>query len=397
MWNRTPPIPAQLLVFLGLAAFTAESAEPVRPLLTRPPNVSLRNEIQHAIDKSIRWLQTQQSTNGSWSTDDQPAITALVLSACMNEPSAALRSQPPPFIQRGYDYLLGCVQPDGGIYRTNLLNYNTSLSLMALLAAQKPQYDPVIRRARNFIAGQQNDLGEKGKIDSPWDGGIGYGEKRDHADMSNTMMALEALYYSEYLMKNRGEPARQSEMKDLNWAAVIDFIQRSQNLPSHNKEPWASDDPENKGGFVYYPGYSMAGETNLTAGRTALRSYGSITYAGLLSYIYAHVKRDDPRVLAAYDWLRKNYTLDENPALGPQGLFYYYHTMAKTLSVFGVDTLELTNGQKILWREDLAKRLLNLQDAKGFWVNSNARWWEKDPVLSTSYTVIALDYIARGL
>jgi len=49
-------------------------------------------------------------------------------------------------------------------------------------------------------------------------------------------------------------------------------------------------------------------------GRVALRSYGSISYAGLLSYIYADLQRDDPRVQAAFDWLRGNYTLDEIPA-----------------------------------------------------------------------------------
>ena len=51
----------------------------------------------------------------------------------------------------------------------------------------------------------------------------------------------------------------------------------------------------------------MAGsETNALTGRVALRSYGSISYAGLLSYIYADLKRNDPRVLAVFEWLRRN-------------------------------------------------------------------------------------------
>jgi squalene-hopene/tetraprenyl-beta-curcumene cyclase len=215
--------------------------------------------------------------------------------------------------------------------------------------------------------------------------------------MSNTFMALEALYYSEYLTKEQGEASSKLGMKDLNWSAALAFIQRCQNLPSHNKEPWASDDPQNKGGFIYTPGQSMAGEVKLPSGRTALRSYGSISYAGLLSYVYAHLQRDDPRVVAVYEWLQKNYSLEENPGLGQQGLFYYYLTMAKALSIYGVDRLTLSDGKTILWREDLTKRLLNLQNAKGFWVNSNNRWWEKDPVLVTAYTIIALDYIARGM
>jgi len=380
---------------LGATAIPISLGPP--PVAIAPANLSLKNEVQHAIDKGIDWLKTQQNTNGAWSAEDYPAITALVLTACMGDPAETIRSNRPAFVKRGYDFLTGCVQPDGGIYRTNLANYNTSLALMALVATRDPQYDKIMRRARSFIVGQQNDLGEKGKMDTPWDGGIGYGSKGDHADMSNTLLALEALYYSEYLVKDAGGSKTLMEMKDLNWAAAIGFIQRCQNLSSHNQESWVTDDPKNKGGFVYYPGHSMAGEEKLPSGKVALRSYGSMSYAGMLSYIYAQVKRDDPRVQAVYDWLRNNFTLDENPGMAAQGLYYYYHLMAKTLSVYGEDVLVLNDGKTIRWRDELAKRLLDLQDNKGYWVNRNNRWWEKDPVLVTAYTIIALDYIAIGM
>ena len=49
------------------------------------------------------------------------------------------------------------------------------------------------------------------------------------------------------------------------------------------------------------------------------------------------------------------------------------------------------------WRKELALKLLNLQNRDGFWVNENNRWWEKDPVLATSYTLIALEIIYKGL
>ena len=56
-----------------------------------------------------------------------------------------------------------------------------------------------------------------------------------------------------------------------------------------------SDDPENKGGMIYFPGKSMAGRAKGSeSGRTALRSYGSISYAGMLSYAYADLANDDP-------------------------------------------------------------------------------------------------------
>jgi squalene-hopene/tetraprenyl-beta-curcumene cyclase len=188
-----------------------------------------------------------------------------------------------------------------------------------------------------------------------------------------------------------------TDTRDLNYAAAIHFLQRCQNLPSHNPETWASDDATNKGGFIYYPGHSMAGgTTNAQTGRVALRSYGSISYGGLLSYIYADLSPDDPRVRAVLEWLGRNYTLEENPAMGAQGLFYYYHTMAKALSTANIRALELSDGRKVNWRKELGSRLLDLQQRDGSWANTNGRWWEKDPVLVTAYCLLSLEIIYRG-
>jgi len=212
--------------------------------------------------------------------------------------------------------------------------------------------------------------------------------------MGNTAAALEALYYSKRLIEDKGLAGA----RDLNWEAAIQFLQNCQNLPAYNKQNWASDDPKNKGGFVYYPGYSMAGnQTNAATGRVALRSYGSISYAGLLSYIYANLRRDDPRVAAVLDWLRRNYTVEENPGMGQQGLFYYYHTMTKALTAYGTDKLDLANGDRVDWRKEVAMRLINLQQRDGSWSNDNGRWWEKDPALVTAYVVLSLEMIVREL
>ena len=100
---------------------------------------------------------------------------------------------------------------------------------------------------------------------------------------------------------------------------------------------------------------------------------------------------------AVFDWLQRNYTLDENPGMGKDGLFYYYHTMAKALSIYGQDTVALQKGQSINWRLELAKKLINLQQGDGSWVNESGRWWEKDPVLVTAYAVIALEILNKGL
>jgi squalene-hopene/tetraprenyl-beta-curcumene cyclase len=287
------------------------------------------------------------------------------------------------------------VQPNGSIYTPGkgLANYNTSLCMMAMLASRDVKYNATIIKARGFLVKQQFDEGVKGKTDHPLDGGVGYGTRYSHSDLNNTLTALEALYYSRHLVKDAPDVG-----KDLNWKAAIEFIQNCQNLKSHNKQPWVSDDPENKGGFIYFPGKSMAENVNGSdSGRTALRSYGSISYAGMLSYAYAQLDKSDPRVKAVREWLIKNYTLEENPAMGAQGLYYYYYLMTKALTIYGTDMLELPNGKKVDWRKDLALKLMGNQAQDGSWVNQkSARWWESEKPLVTAYSLISLSLIHRG-
>jgi squalene-hopene/tetraprenyl-beta-curcumene cyclase len=383
-----------LVVCLVPSAFAAEA--PKRSPIPVPfaQDESLRHEVQRAIDRGLAWLLTNQNSNGWWTTPDHPAVTALPLVALNGEPSGKYLKTPPPQIQRGYAFLLASAKPDGGIYATNMANYNTSLSLLALVSAGRPEYDAAARKARAFVVGSQVDFGEKGRLDTPFDGGVGYGNKYAHSDLNNTLIALEALYHSKRLVAD----TKLADTKDLDWQAAIRFLQHCQNLPGSNPESWASGDATNKGGFIYYPGHSMAGgTTNSATGRVALRSYGSASYAGLLSFIYTDLKRDDARVTAVLDWLRANYTLEENPGMGPQGLYYYLHLLTKGLTAAQVHELETQDGKRVNWRRDVALRLMNLQQNDGSWSNDNARWWEKETALTTSYSLIALEMIWRGL
>ena len=372
---------------LMATAFAAKGQQINLPLGSLNPatNTSVRNEVRHAIDKGLAWLEQNQNTNGFWSTPDHPAMTALVLDAFVLRPGRETKSEPAA-VQKGYVYLMSCVQPDGGIYQKELQSYNTSVSLMAILLRNRPEDRAAIDMARKFLIGLQVESGDP---TNPFNGGIGYGAADKQPDLSNTVLALEAIRYSKPPPDEKIIPAQ----PDLNWNAAIHFVQCCQNLPGSNSEKWASDDPQNKGGFIYAPGNSLAGETNLPSGKVALRSYGSMGYAGLLSYVYADLKPDDPRVTAVKEWLRTNYTVEENPAMGDQGVYYYYFVMAKALSLSDPGMLETKNGQAVNWREQLALKLINLQQADGSWQNSNGRWWEKDPALDSAFSLIALDMI----
>jgi squalene-hopene/tetraprenyl-beta-curcumene cyclase len=377
------------LMLLPLYAGAAE-----KTVARSKADISYKLEVENAIGKGLTWLASRQTPGGWWSQQEYPALTGIVLTAFQGDPSGFYKRKYEQAIKKGYDELLKNVKPDGGIYGKDLANYNTSVCTMALLVAGRPEYEEILRKARRFLIGLQDSSERLGSTDSPFDGGIGYGGTYKHSDLSNTMYALEAIYYTRYL---KTEAGKDFEAKDLNWEAATRFISRTQNLPGYNDQKWASDDPDNKGGFVYFPGDSKAGEVKLSDGKIALRSYGSMSYAGLLSYIYAQMDKNDPRIKAVYDWLSRHYSLEENPGMGKEGLFYYYHTMAKGLSSYGVQTLTLKDGKKINWRHNLAQRLLDMQNGEGYWVNVSGRWWENDPVLVTAYAVLTLEIVWRGL
>jgi squalene-hopene/tetraprenyl-beta-curcumene cyclase len=158
----------------------------------------------------------------------------------------------------------------------------------------------------------------------------------------------------------------------------------------HNDTPHANK--SNDGGFYYTPangGESMAGVDEATG---ALRSYASMSYAGLKSMIYAGVDKDDVRVKAVRDFLKKNYSVSSNPGMGDTGLYYYQHTMAKALAAFGVKEFETTNGPRN-WKADLLEQMRTTQQPDGSWVNKNPRWMEGDAALVTGYALLTLSYV----
>ena len=387
------------LALVTCALCTTLLAHAAEPIARSQAGASLRHEIQLAIDKGVAWLKTTQRPDGSFANPesdqnakDHPALTALPITALLRDPSAKTDPLPPP-VATALGFLRSKAKPDGGIYEKGLSNYNTSVSLVALLEGNQPGDEPLIEAARRFIAGQQATSMVRPELN----GGFGYGPtgaspKRMHPDLDNTLITLEALRaYKE------ARPAKElAAGPDLNWQAAIDFVARCQNLTS-NGQPWANEDPGNKGGFIYYPGFSNAGEQDLPDGKKALRSYGSMTYAGLLSFIYADVKKDDPRVVAALEWLQRHYTLAENPGLERQGYFYYLHLLTKGLAASGVKTLKTAGGKEVDWAREVALQLINLQNGNGSWVNDTARWMEKDPVLVTSYAILALEILHRRM
>lgn len=326
--------------------------------------------------KGVQFLKTTQSDDGSWTSTNAPGITALCTIALME---SGLKADDTA-VAAALKHLEGYIQKDGGVYYAQGAhrNYETCLSLLAFdLANKDGNYDQAIKNAEKFLRGLQWDKGEGLEESDTAFGGAGYG-KHQRPDLSNTQFLIEALKAAG---AKEDDPAIQNALK---------FVSRTQNLETeHNNTPFAAK--VNDGGFYYTPAAGGSSQAGLVE-NGGLRSYASMTYAGLKSMIYAGVKKDDPRVKAAYDWARANYTLDENPGMGQQGLYYYYHTFAKTMDVMGLDELVDSKGEKHDWRADLVKKMAEEQQKNGSWVNRAERWYEGDPNLATAYSLMALRY-----
>ncbi len=330
--------------------------------------------------KALQFLEVTQNENGSWSQADSVGITGIVTTALLQSGLPAEH----PVVARGLKFLIGQQQPDGGIHApaSRHRNYETCVAMMALLeAGSDGRYARQTGRAEEFLRGLQWDEGEGVESSDGAYGGAGYDSKQ-RPDMSNTQYFVEAL-------KAAGVEKDDPAMK-----RVLVFISRAQNLESeHNQLSYAG--AVNDGGFIYTPakgGESKAGLTE-SGGH---RSYGSITYAGLKSLIYAGLAADDPRVTAAVKWIRGNYTLRENPGMGQQGLFYYFQTFAKTMNVIGEQQFVDAEGRRHDWRAELTMRLEELQQANGSWINPADRWYEGDPNLVTAYCLIALHFCSSS-
>ena len=344
---------------------------------------ALMQEVRASVNKGLTWLKTQQKPSGAWSDEGMPALTALPLWAMASSGEKTYV----PETGKAVAFLLSKQQPDGGIYVPvpnrkggGLGNYNTSIAVMALQSCGGQTAVPAILKARAYIAASQH-VGDDSHA-----GGFGYDKdtQRAYADLNNTHYSMDAMRRTQIVEDLR--PAGEKKA-DINWDAALKYVEQMQ-----NKEG------ETVGGFAYNTEDPKGGAVTNSSGRVMLRAYGSMTYAVLMAMIHAHLEKNDPRVRSAVDFGSRFWTLEENPGQGQQGLYFYFNVMARALSAAGIDTLPKQGGaaEEVRWREELARKVIGLQKAEGSWANANNRWWENDPVLATSYALLALEF-ASGL
>jgi squalene-hopene/tetraprenyl-beta-curcumene cyclase len=331
-------------------------------------------EVQELVDRAVAFLKDRQGANGSFSPKVAgPGISALVVAALLRNG----RGADDPLVAKTLAYLEKSVKKDGGIYDKALANYTTSVSLMAFKEANTGgKYDTLIKNASQFLRGLQDTSDEK----DPQHGGVGYGGKT-RPDLSNTQYFIDAMLAAGV---PKDDPAIQRALK---------FVSRCQNLKGeHNDQPFARKaTKDDEGGLTYTP-IDPDDSPHKTEGG-GLRSLGGMTYGGLKSFLYAGVSKTDPRVKAAVNWIRRHYTLEENPGMGQSGLYYYYHTFGKAMDALGENRFADAKGVEHDWRKELFEALKKRQKKDGSWVNSGDKaFGEANPDLATAFAVLTLSY-----
>jgi squalene-hopene/tetraprenyl-beta-curcumene cyclase len=396
-----PSVPGRVLRPLPVVMRIADRAEEV------PMDPARFAAARAAVTKGLDYLRTTQGPDGGWmqgsaakatdqaapSTAVPSAVTGLALKAFAQ---AGFTGKSDAAARKALDYVVARTMV-GGEFRPDqsggLANYVASMVLMGLAAQQDDSLVRPVEAIRTWLVRNQWDQEEGIGPNADWFGGAGYGN-HGRPDLSNTQLMLDALHDAGV---STDDPAVQR---------ALVFVARTQNTKA-NDATWAQKG-SGDGGFVYTPsngGESFASDAagegrygeKMPEGTRSLRSYGSMTYAGFKSLLYAGLSKDDPRVTAAWDWIRRNYTFAENPGLGQQGRYYYLHAAARamfaanTASVVPLDAKASGEGAPRNWRNDLVDALLGTQREDGSWVNGADRWQEGQPELVTAYAVLALE------
>ena len=171
------------------------------------------------------------------------------------------------------------------------------------------------------------------------------------------------------------------------------FVQRCQNF---------GDDPSfDDGGFFFAPFDEARNKPGVAGtdshGRVRFHSYGSMTADGVRALLACGLPPDHPRVVAAKNWLIRNFTVVTNPGkferdrevIRDATYYYYCWSLAHALARLKISEIDTPAG-KINWRETLARELISRQRDDGSWSNRFSDTKEDDPLVATPFAVAAL-------
>ena len=334
------------------------------------------------LSSALQYLKYQQDENdGFWSFNGYQSVgvTALAIAAFANHGDTddiAVQKALQWMVEQQHWYGQGAFQVEG-FSGYNLPNYDTSLAVLALVAAAPNKYYDNIKWAVDYLLHSQNTEDRGYDTSNPYYGGWGYSGLSDAfwwgdwADLSNTQWTLLALHYAEQINPN------DTIVPQAVWNRALVFLKRCQNRQASNPDYSFSND----GGFIYQPGSPTWNGGN---------SYGSMTTAGLWGYYVTGLSKGEPEVAAAVGWLAGNYSVSGNPGMGGPGiwgnettfLYYYLYGLAKACALHNVTTIAGHD-----WYSGMADFLADSQADDGSWDCGD----ECGPIVNTAFGILALE------
>jgi len=334
--------------------------------------------VAEPVEKGLTWLRSTQNDDGSWTYFGRKnvGLTSLCALAFLN--NGIINDD----VKKALGWILSQRKDEGSItagpggwpYREDVRVYDTSMAILALVAAKGLGYSPenvdldeVISKAVDFLlrcqcVGQSFD-GYNYSYDDFNYGGWGY--PRYHwADLSNTQFAVLAL--------DQAVSAGISTIDSKVWEDVAIFTIRCLSDPDYNPKWYKSTDK----GFKYRP--------------TDSRSRGSMTGAGIwtLGLCKLHgvtsVKVDgvtvslDDAINDGLAWLDQFGYVDQNYPIGKTWYYYYLLSVAKGYVIVG-------QGED--WYEDMVQQLASIQASDGHWPS----YYSEEPsILATAEAILAI-------
>jgi hypothetical protein len=389
-------------LFTALAGLPGCRRDDKQTLQNVPGELSFVERVASAKERGAAFLLGRQAADGAWRSDtygtfkDGTALTPLALHAIL---TAASEQQ--DAIDRATAYLVAMVRSDGSIappsYGFDFSLYTAALTVISLNHDRIPQH-PAARAAwLRFLQERQltEELGWQ-PADREY-GGWGYarglprkpkpGElipPLTESNLSATTAALDALHAA-------GVPARNPA-----YAKALTFVRRCQNW---NDDPAQRDPTFDDGGFFFIyndPVRNKAGVAGKDSlGNERYHSYGSATADGLRCLHHCGLLETDPRPLAAHRWLVNQFEAATHPgnyaerrALDRMAVYYYYAaSLVKTQSTLpAIETADGFAPMKRLLQEEL---LIKQRD-DGSWLNPVHATREDEPIIATSFALIAL-------
>jgi squalene-hopene/tetraprenyl-beta-curcumene cyclase len=364
--------------------------------------VAFPEQVARARERGADFLLARQASDGAWRSEtygtfkDGSALTPLALNALL-----AAAPEREGAIRKAAGYLAGLTRAGGEVvapaYGFDFALYTAALTVTALSHPRLPGHRPARDTWLHFLKRRQltEELGW-----SPGDreyGGWGYSRglprkpragqlilPLTESNLSATTCALDAL-------RSAGVPA-----EDPAWARALTFVGRCQNW---DDDPARRDPAFDDGGFFFIyddPVRNKAGVAGTDrSGRERYHSYGSATADGFRCLIHCGVPESDPRPRAARAWLVKNFRAARHPGTYARrreadrmGVYHYY---AASLARAPSATLTVeAPGGPVPMKRLLAGELLKRQRPDGSWSNPAHAMREDDPILATSFSLIAL-------